>query len=228
MKKFIKIAIFVLCIVLAFSACGSKDENKTTAPAAENSGSQAASEQNASPNAFSADIQEDPSVSHPLIKFTMTDGKTFSMKLYPEYAPITVENFVKLVSEGFYNGLTFHRVMDNFMAQGGDPKGDGTGGTDTIKGEFAINGFSENTISHKRGVVSMARKSRPLDSASCQFFICYDDCSFLDGQYAAFGYVYEGMETVDDFLKVERAYDASGEKSVPTTPIVIEKAEVIG
>lgn len=204
------------------SSCGSKTEDNTTVP------TESANNQNNASDMYNADITEDPTVNHPLIKFTMEDGKTFSMKLYPEYAPETVENFVKLVSSGFYDGLTFHRVMDDFMAQGGDPNGDGTGGTDTIKGEFSANGFTQNTISHKRGIVSMARKQTPLDSASCQFFICYTDCSFLDGQYAAFGYVYDGMETVDDFLKVERAYDASGKKSKPLTPIVIEKAEVIG
>lgn len=222
MKKFIKITALIICLVVAFSACGNKP---TSSP--DNESSQTANQQG-SAIPYNADIKEEPSVKHPLIKFTMENGKTFSMKLYPEYAPKTVENFVKLVSEGFYNGLTFHRVADDFMAQGGDPEGTGFGGVDTIKGEFAANGFPQNTISHKRGVVSMARKSMPLDSASCQFFICYTDCSFLDGQYAAFGYVYDGMETVDDFLNVERAYDASGEKTKPLTPIVIEKAEVIG
>lgn len=228
MKKLFKISALIICLVLAFSACSGNTANNTTAASADNESTQAQPQSKSSQNAYNADIQEDPSVEHPIVKFTMENGKTFSMKLYPEYAPETVDNFVKLVSSGFYDGLTFHRVADDFMAQGGDPLGNGTGGTDTIKGEFALNGFTQNTIPHKRGVVSMARKSKPLDSASCQFFICYTDCSFLDGQYAAFGYVFDGMETVDDFLKVERAYDASGEKTKPLTPIVIEKAEVIG
>ena len=135
---------------------------------------------------------------------------TFTITLYPEYAPITCENFEKLVNDGFYNGLTFHRVVEDFMAQGGDPNGNGTGGSDSnIKGEFLQNGV-DNKLSHTRGVVSMARSQDP-DSASSQFFICYtDDCSFLDGQYAAFGKVTEGMEVVDSFLNVERVTGTDG------------------
>lgn len=156
--------------------------------------------------------------------------ESFVITLYPEYAPITVENFVNLVEEGFYDGFTFHRIVEGFVAQGGDPNGDGTGGSDeTIKGEFIDNGVTTNTMSHQRGVVSMARNSTSYDSASSQFFICYDDCSStLDGQYAAFGKIdEEGMEVVDKFLDIEREYSSSGELSVPTTPITIEKAEVI-
>ena len=152
---------------------------------------------------------------------------SFTITLRPDVAPITCENFEKLVGEGFYDGLTFHRVVDGFMAQGGDPNGDGTGGApDTIEGEFSANGH-ENTLSHTRGVVSMAR-SQDMNSASSQFFICYtDDCTFLDGQYAAFGEVTEGMEVVDSFLDVERELNASGEVAVPTVPITITKAEMI-
>lgn len=154
------------------------------------------------------------------------DENSFVITLRPDVAPITCENFENLVSEGFYDGLTFHRVVDNFMAQGGDPKGDGTGGSaETIKGEFSSNGV-ENTLSHQKGVVSMARSMDP-DSASSQFFICYADCSFLDGQYAAFGEVTEGMEVVDSFLQVERSANSMGEIAVPTTPITISKAVMI-
>ena len=152
---------------------------------------------------------------------------TFTITLYPEYAPITCENFEKLVNDGFYNGLTFHRVVEDFMAQGGDPNGNGTGGSDSnIKGEFLQNGV-DNKLSHTRGVVSMARSQDP-DSASSQFFICYtDDCSFLDGQYAAFGKVTEGMEVVDSFLNVESVTGTDGAISSPTTPIVIKEAKMI-
>lgn len=152
---------------------------------------------------------------------------SFVITLYPEYAPITCENFETLVSEGFYDGLTFHRVVDNFMAQGGDPNGDGTGGSEkTIKGEFADNGV-DNTLSHTRGIVSMARSQDP-DSASSQFFICYtDDCVFLDGQYAAFGEVTEGMEVVDKFLEVERELGSDLAESKPLTPINISEAKMI-
>ena len=155
------------------------------------------------------------------------ESKAFVITLDAENAPITCENFEKLVSEGFYDGLTFHRVVEDFMAQGGDPNGDGTGGSsETIKGEFSENGV-DNKLSHTRGVVSMARSSDP-DSASSQFFICYtDDDTFLDGQYAAFGNVTEGMEVVDEFLTIERTQGNDGAISSPVTPIKIVKAEMI-
>lgn len=155
-----------------------------------------------------------------------TKEKTFVITLYPDTAPITVENFQKLVEEKFYDGLTFHRVVDDFMAQGGDPNGDGTGGSDqTIKGEFSANGVN-NTLAHTRGVVSMAR-STDMDSASSQFFICYTDCSFLDGNYAAFGLVTEGMDVVDDFLTIKRTTGSDGAESSPTSPITIKQAKMI-
>ena len=151
---------------------------------------------------------------------------SFTITLYADKAPITCENFENLVKDGFYDGLTFHRVVDDFMAQGGDPNGDGTGGaSDKIKGEFSANGV-ENDLSHTRGIVSMARSNDP-DSASSQFFICYGDCTFLDGNYAAFGEVTEGMEVVDSFLDVERTLNMNGEIAVPTTPIKISKAQMI-
>ena len=157
---------------------------------------------------------------------TSTGGE-FVITLYPEYAPITCENFENLVSDGFYDGLIFHRVVEGFMAQGGDPQGTGMGGSkETIKGEFASNGIG-NTLSHKRGIVSMARSNKP-DSASSQFFICYDDsCSFLDGNYAAFGEVTEGMEVVDDFLKVPRSLGSDNAISSPNSPIRIKEAVMI-
>lgn len=165
--------------------------------------------------------------SHVKVKVEMESGESFVLELYPEYAPETVANFVSLARSGFYNGVGFHRIVDGFMAQGGDPQGTGMGGSDkTIKGEFSSNGFSHNTLSHTRGVISMARSQNP-DSASSQFFICYDDASFLDGQYAAFGKVVEGMEVVDGFLKVERTYNSMGELASPKTPIVMKSVSVI-
>ncbi|WP_080676340.1 peptidylprolyl isomerase [Ruminococcus flavefaciens] len=155
-------------------------------------------------------------------------GNTIIITLYPDKAPITCANFEKLVNEGFYNGLTFHRVIDGFMAQGGDPEGTGMGGSkETIKGEFSANGV-DNPTSHQRGVISMARSQDP-DSASSQFFICYSGqySSSLDGFYAAFGNVTEGMEVVDDFTKVPRKQGSDGEMSSPVDPIIMEKVEMI-
>lgn len=158
------------------------------------------------------------------IKVEMENGGEFIIELMPEYAPDTAANFEALVSDGFYDGVIFHRVIDDFMAQGGDPTGTGMGGSGkNIKGEFAQNGFPQNTLSHTRGVVSMARSMDP-NSASSQFFICYGDCTFLDGQYAAFGKVTEGMETVDDFLKIERRGPEGG---TPVEEIKIKKMTVM-
>lgn len=131
-----------------------------------------------------------------IVTVEMADGKKIVIELDGKAAPVTTNNFKKLVESGFYDGLIFHRVISGFMIQGGDPTGTGMGGSkETIKGEFAVNGIS-NPISHKRGVISMAR-SMMYNSASSQFFICHADATFLDGQYAAFGKVVEGMETVD-------------------------------
>lgn len=172
-------------------------------------------------------VTEEQPTEHQFILFTMQNGETFKVETYPEYAPETCNNFIRLVNEGFYNGLTFHRVIDNFMAQGGDPEGTGSGISEgSIHGEFASNGFNQNTLSHQRGVVSMARSNNP-DSAYSQFFICYSDCSYLDGNYAAFAKVVDGMETVDNFLKVERRMGSDGSVSSPVTPIVIESAVVV-
>ncbi len=163
---------------------------------------------------------------HPVVTVEMENGKKFKIELYPEYAPQTVANFVALVESGFYNGVGFHRIVEGFMAQGGDPDGTGAGGAEhNIVGEFAGNGFEKNTLSHTKGIISMARSSHP-DSASSQFFICYDDASFLDGNYAAFGKVVEGMDVVEDFLKVERTANAMGEMASPVEPIVMKKLTV--
>lgn len=130
------------------------------------------------------------------VKIEMKNGESIVIELDAKAAPITVANFQELVAQGFYDGLIFHRVISGFMIQGGDPQGTGMGGSSkNIKGEFALNGVN-NTLSHERGVISMAR-SQFYNSASSQFFICHADAKFLDGQYASFGRVIEGMETVD-------------------------------
>lgn len=135
-------------------------------------------------------------MSNPIVKMTMNDGSVIRLELYPDKAPITVDNFVSLVKKGFYDGLIFHRVIKGFMIQGGDPEGTGMGGPGyQIKGEFAMNGVN-NDLKHERGVISMARSMRP-DSAGSQFFIMHQNAPHLDGQYAAFGKVIEGIEAVD-------------------------------
>lgn len=147
------------------------------------------------------------------------DYGTIKLELDADTAPITVENFAKLVNEQFYDGLTFHRIISGFMIQGGDPDGNGMGGSDeTIKGEFSANGV-ENNISHKRGVISMARSNDP-DSASSQFFIVQKDSNNLDGQYAAFGKVTEGIEIVDKICENTEVIDGNGTVVSANQPVI--------
>ncbi len=200
MKKIISVLLCLAFCLACFAGCGEK-------PAAD----------------------ESTSANHTKVQVTMEGGDKFVIELYPEYAPKTCENFLKLVNEGYYEGKTFHRIVDDFMAQGGSSDGQGYEGSDEkIKGEFAANGFSQNTLSHTRGVISMAR-SNDMNSASSQFFICYSGryTGSLDGLYAGFGKVVEGMEVIDGFCEVERTYNMSGELAVPIEPIVIEKMTVI-
>ena len=158
---------------------------------------------------------------NPVVTMVVKDYGTIKLELYPDIAPITVENFVSLVEDGFYNGLIFHRVIENFMIQGGDPTGTGMGGSDKdIKGEFKVNGV-ENTLKHTRGVISMARNGYSYDSASSQFFIVHKTSAHLDGQYAAFGMVIEGMDVVDKIAVVDT--DSSDR---PNTDVVIESVTV--
>jgi peptidyl-prolyl cis-trans isomerase B (cyclophilin B) len=154
-----------------------------------------------------------------MITITMENGKQMKIELYPEAAPITVQNFIDLANKGFYNGLTFHRVISGFMIQGGCPLGTGTGGPGyQIKGEFAQNGVN-NPIKHTRGVISMARSMMP-DSAGSQFFIMHQDAPHLDGAYAAFGKVIEGMDVVDEIASVPTDWNDK-----PVKPQVIRSIE---
>ena len=156
-----------------------------------------------------------------MVVIEMENGKKMKIELYPEYAPITVANFEKLVNEGFYDGLIFHRVINGFMIQGGDPTGTGYSGSDeSITGEFAANGI-KNDLSHTRGVISMARSQNP-NSASSQFFIMHQDGTYLDGNYAAFGKVVKGMEVVD---AIAEAPTNSADK--PLEPQVMKKVTLI-
>lgn len=237
MKKLLVLLIAAAMMAVSVTACGPSESTTTTKTDSELSSSNEtagdASEEAPAEDAEAAEDTEAAEQEQAEIKnqeaaapadAEVTDRRDFVITLYPEYAPVSCENFEKLVSDGFYNGLGFHRVMEGFMAQGGDPSGDGTGGSkETIKGEFIANGV-DNKLSHKRGIVSMAR-SMDYDSASSQFFICYsDDDTFLDGQYAAFGEVTDGMEVVDAFLAVPRSMSMSGELSVPESPIKIKEA----
>ncbi|MBQ8296870.1 MAG: peptidylprolyl isomerase [Ruminococcus sp.] len=155
-----------------------------------------------------------------MVIIEMENGKKIKIELYPEIAPISCENFEKLVNSGFYDGLTFHRVIPGFMIQGGCPNGTGTGGPGWhIKGEFAANGV-KNDLKHTRGVLSMARSMMP-DSAGSQFFIMHEDAPHLDGQYAAFGKVIEGMDAVDEIAEVATDYSDK-----PLEPQVIKKAYI--
>ena len=179
----------------------------------------------------SAGEESGEEVSNPLepdrhhVEITIKDYGKISLELYKEVAPITVENFLKLAEDGFYDGLTFHRIISGFMIQGGDPKGDGTGGSDkNIKGEFSANGV-ENSISHVRGTISMAR-AQEYDSASSQFFIMHQDSASLDGQYAAFGKVTEGMEIVDQICEKTPVVDGNGKVEADKQP-KIETIKVI-
>lgn len=156
-----------------------------------------------------------------MVQIEMADGGIIKLQLYPAVAPITVANFEKLVKEGFYDGLIFHRVIAGFMIQGGDPTGTGMGGSpDSIKGEFKSNGVTNN-LSHTRGTISMAR-TQIKDSASSQFFICHEDATFLDGEYAAFGVVTEGIEVVDRIAGVD-----TDMRDKPVHDVVMKKVTLI-
>ena len=156
-----------------------------------------------------------------MIKIEVKGFGTIMVELDKEAAPKTVENFEKLVSEGFYDGLTFHRIIKGFMIQGGDPLGNGTGDSKVkIPGEFKSNGW-DNPISHERGVISMARAENP-NSASCQFFIVHEDSKFLDGDYAAFGHVTEGMDVVDAIASVD-----TYPNDMPSKKVVIKKISIV-
>ena len=156
-----------------------------------------------------------------MIRITMENGKVIELRLDAAAAPITVANFEKLARQGFYNGLTFHRIIPGFMVQGGDPQGTGMGGPGwEIKGEFRANGV-DNPIKHTRGVISMARAQNP-DSAGSQFFIMHADAPYLDGQYAAFGHVTSGMEVVDEIAATPADWSDR-----PRVPVVMKTVEVV-
>lgn len=187
-------------------------------------GTDSGSEQKTEDNALSAEAEGGTEADGTLtgkhhVEMEVKDYGTIKIELDADAAPITVNNFAKLVKEGFYDGLTFHRIISGFMIQGGDPDGNGTGGSsETIKGEFSENGV-ENPIKHVRGVISMAR-SMENDSASSQFFIMHEDADYLDGQYAAFGEVTEGMEVVDAICENTPVQDSDGTVDAADQPVI--------
>ena len=235
----VAVAVVLVAIILALVLGGvdkntttdGKETNPTTTAPSTSASTTDPGKLNADMTAIKAEIDSmevvdftETTETTEYVKLTIKHYGDVVIRLRSDIAPITVANFQSLVAKGFYNGLTFHRVMQGFMIQGGDPKGDGTGGSDTtIKGEFKINGV-QNDLSHVAGVISMARKSMPYDSATSQFFICNADASAsLDGKYAGFGYVVAGLDVVLTVSEVEVKASASGENSVPVEPVVIEK-----
>lgn len=214
----ILLALLLAISAVALAGCG---ENSKT----ESSGKSSAI--SASPKASKDDAYAgDYKVPDNAVKGTITvkDYGNIEFALIPDVAPLTVENFKTLVKSQFYDGLTFHRIIEGFMIQGGDPKGDGTGGNDKkIKGEFKENGVN-NPLTHQRGVMSMAR-SQDFNSASCQFFIVHQDSSHLDGQYAAFGVVTKGMSVVDKICEDAQPTDNNGTIPKDKQP-VIEKITI--
>ncbi|MBQ6067442.1 MAG: peptidylprolyl isomerase [Clostridia bacterium] len=203
-KKWMTV-IAVLCLAaLVFAACGKGGDNKETQPAGSVDGGEAA-EQSGDTGAKDADTGKvDNGGNNPVVAIEMEDGGVIKVELYPDIAPNTVKSFISLANSGFYDGTIFHRVIPDFMIQGGDPNGNGTGGPGyRIPGEFTANGF-QNDLSHTRGVISMGRLPTGYDTAGCQFFICVADCDWLDGQYASFGKVIEGMDVADAIVSAER------------------------
>jgi len=202
MKRYTIIVMIILVITIFFTGCNSKD------------------------------ISENPEVvgngQHPRVEIEMQDGGKMVFELYPEFAPETVDNFINLSTSGFYDGLKFHRIITGFMIQGGDPKGDGTGGAENkVKGEFAENKFPQNTLKHTNGVISMARSNNP-NSASSQFFIMDGNVSSLDGKYAAFGKLIEGEETLRLIADTPVELNPnSRELSLPKEDVVIKKVTVL-
>lgn len=213
MKKSAAVSMAVLVLgAVSLAGCGEKKASETTS---EGSGGSKEASQTQEKDLLSGKHHAE---------IVIKDHGTIKVELDADSAPISVTNFVNLAKSGFYDGLTFHRIMEGFMMQGGDPAGNGTGGSDeTIKGEFASNGV-ENPISHKRGTISMARAQDP-DSGSSQFFIVHEDSTFLDGDYAAFGTVTEGMDIVDDICENAVVVDQNGTVKDGTQP-VIERVNV--
>ena len=230
MKRILPILLALMLLIGCTTAAANTmtgKEGELTASGTEQQSNESEREEQTEPASAGSESnqsQEGTDMKNPIATITMKDGGVMKLELYPDVAPNTVKNFIALANSGFYDGLTFHRIYAGFMIQGGDPNGNGTGDPGySIKGEFAANGVN-NTLSHKRGVISMARAMDP-DSAGCQFFIMHADGPFLDGQYAAFGMLVEGYPTLDAIAATPTTYQG-GEKSLPLVDVVIESIRV--
>ena len=221
MKIMKKMTVWLLTLAFAatmLAGCGSKTDTTDTTETTEET---SAADETSDGAADTSDTSEDRELLTGLhhVTIDVQDYGTISLELDADTAPISVTNFINLANEGFYDGLTFHRIISGFMIQGGDPNGNGTGGSEkTIKGEFSANGV-ENDISHVRGVISMARANDP-DSGSSQFFIVHEDSTFLDGQYAAFGHVTDGMDVVDAICEAVPVQDNNGTVAAADQPVI--------
>lgn len=210
-----KLFTYCLCVTLftaVLTGCGAKKEGTAQTDAI-------STERTEEEKGTASEKEEDDLEGLHHVEIEIQDYGTIELELDADTAPVSVTNFIRLAEDGFYDGLTFHRIISGFMIQGGDPKGNGTGGSDqTIKGEFSENGV-ENDISHVRGVISMARSKDP-DSASSQFFIVHEDSLFLDGNYAAFGHVTEGMDVVDKICEDTPVQDNDGTVKKGDQPVI--------
>lgn len=233
MKKLLSIIFSIMLLALLVSCNNSAKATQTEAKAVETTVAETTvveTTKKVEPTKVAETVNnnknsEGKKMGNPKIEISVKNYGIIQLELDPSQAPITVENFVNLANSGFYNGLTFHRIIKGFMIQGGDPLGNGTGGSDNnIKGEFASNGV-ENNIKHVRGTISMARSSFP-DSASSQFFIMHEDSPHLDGDYAAFGHVTSGIEVVDKICDNTPVQDRNGTVLKADQP-VIEYIKVI-
>ena len=216
-----KITVWLLTLAFAATMLAGWGSKTDTTDTTETTEATSAADETSDGAADTADTSEDGELLTGLhhVTIDVQDYGTISLELDADTAPISVTNFINLANEGFYDGLTFHRIISGFMIQGGDPNGNGTGGSEkTIKGEFSANGV-ENDISHVRGVISMARANDP-DSGSSQFFIVHEDSTFLDGQYAAFGHVTDGMDVVDAICEAVPVQDNNGTVAAADQPVI--------
>lgn len=219
MKKILSVLMLMVLTLCVLTACGKKEEDNNATKSTKSSEVTSQTTEKSDESSSSSDSDTELLSGKHHVEIDVKDYGTIAVELDADVAPISVTNFVKLAKEGFYDKLTFHRIITGFMIQGGDPEGTGFGGSDeTIKGEFSENGV-KNDISHVRGVISMARSS-DYDSASSQFFIVQSDSTYLDGQYAGFGKVTDGMDIVDKICEDTPVTDSNGTVEADKQPVI--------